>query len=83
MPDPKVETAIEYAKRLGTFNEFDRSKQYEGRYGTEQLRRNDNLVFARLRKIESEKFWHKVCLAILTAALMKAPEIVAWLGKIL
>jgi hypothetical protein len=62
--DPRYldrQKAIEYAKLLGTFGKIDRSKQYEGRvYSSEHLRRNDDLVFSKVRenrrKIELQNF---------------------------
>jgi hypothetical protein len=64
MPDPKVESAIEYAKQLGTYNKADRSEQYQGRYSTEILKRNDDLLFQRQREFEQRDFWHKLILAL-------------------
>jgi hypothetical protein len=63
-PDPK-ETAIALAKELGTFNKADRSNQYAGRYSNEILKRNDDLLFQRLRELEDREFRHKVILAVI------------------
>jgi hypothetical protein len=79
MPDPKVEAAIELAKRVGTYGKIDRSKQYEGRYSNEVLLRNDNLQFSRLRKLEKQRFRHSILVAVISAVLARAPEIAAWL----
>lgn len=65
MPHPRNETAVELAKRLGTYGKSDRSRQYEGRYSNEVLLRNDNLVFQRIREIEEQQFRHNVILALL------------------
>jgi hypothetical protein len=85
MPDPKVETAIELAKRLGTYGKIDRSLQYEGRhYSSESLRKNDDIAFAKIRAVEKEslRFRHAMWLAIVTGLLSNAPLIVHWLTKI-
>jgi hypothetical protein len=80
------ENAIELAKRLGTYNAIDRSKQYEGRrYTTEALLNNDNLAFAKIRKLEREKFHHRLWLIAASAAsavLTRAPEIYSFLVKL-
>jgi hypothetical protein len=65
MRDPKVESAIDYAKRLGTFNKIDRSEQYQGRYSNDILKRNDDLLFQKLREYEDRDFRHKVILGVL------------------
>ena len=65
MQDPKIESAIEYAKTLGTFNEIDRSRQYAGRYSNEILKRNDDLLFQKLREYEERDFRHKLILAVI------------------
>ena len=64
MTDPKTESAIEFAKQLGTFNKTDRSNQYAGRYSNEILKRNDDLLFQRLRELDEREFRHKLILAI-------------------
>jgi len=79
MRDPNLESPIELAKRLGTYNKLDRSKQYEGRvYSSESLRHNDDIAFAKIRRVEKEslRFRHAVWLAVLTGLLSNAPEIV-------
>lgn len=73
----KTEAAIEYAKRLGTFNKIDRSEQYAGRYSNEILKRNDDLLFQKLREIEEREFWHKLILGVL-ALLPSALVFVMW-----
>lgn len=65
MPDPKLESAVEYAKRLGTYNKLDRSQQYAGRYSNEILKRNDDLLFERLRKHEEREFRHRLILGLI------------------
>lgn len=64
MRDPKLESPIEYAKRIGTFEKLDRSKQYAGRYSNEILKRNDDLLFQRLREHEEREFRHKLILGV-------------------
>lgn len=61
----KAQAAIDYAKRLGTFNKADRSEQYSGRYSNEILKRNDDLLFQRFREMEQREFRHKVILGVL------------------
>jgi hypothetical protein len=63
-PDSK-ESAIEFAKRLGTYNKADRAEQYQGRYSNEILKRNDDLLFQRLRELADREFRHKVILAVI------------------
>ena len=58
----KTAAAIEYAKQLGTYNKTDRSQQYAGRYSNEILKRNDDLLFQRLREFEQREFRHKLIL---------------------
>ena len=73
MRDPKLESPIELAKRLGTYGKIDRSKQYEGRYSAELLLRSDNHQWARLRKLEKERLRNGILLAIISAALAWLP----------
>lgn len=86
MKDPNFEDPIALAKRLGTYNKIDRSRQYEGRkYTSEALLNNDNLAFAKIRTLEREKFHHRLWLIAATtasAALAKAPEIYSFLVKL-
>jgi hypothetical protein len=81
MPDPQVQTAVELAKRVGTYGEDDRTAQYQGRYSTDSLLKNDNLIFCRLRQAENERFRHRVVLGILALlqTIAGAPYIFAFL----
>ena len=81
MPDPRVESPIEFAKRIGTYGKIDRSKQYEGRYSNEVLLRNDNLQFKRLREMERLQLRNALVVLIVSAVLAHAPKIWAWLGS--
>ncbi len=74
---------VEVAKRLGTYGKIDRSKQYEGCYSPKLLLNNDNLQFARLRRIERDRFKHHVLAIAFAALLARAPEIVLWIGRLL
>jgi hypothetical protein len=65
MPDPQVESAIEFAKRLGTYNKLDRSNQYSGRYSNEILKHDIDLLFEKYRERDDRDFWHKCILAVI------------------
>lgn len=65
MSEPPNDPAIELAKKLGTYNKADRSQQYYGRYSNEILKRNDDLLFQKLREMEEREFRHKVILALI------------------
>lgn len=78
MPDPK-EAAIARAKELGTLNKVDRSVQYQGRYSNEILKRNDDLLFQKLREFEDREFRHKMILLALSWAPGIAAFVYAWL----
>jgi hypothetical protein len=81
MPDPQVETAIDLAKRLGTYNKADRSAQYAGRsYNPEALRRNDDIAFRKLRELENYQLRNQL-ITILASALISA--VLAWAVKVL
>lgn len=60
----EMESPIDLAKRLGTYNKVDRSEQYAGRYSNEILKRNDDLLFQRLRELEQREFYHKLILGL-------------------
>lgn len=81
MPDPKIPAEAILA---GTVGKIDRSAQYEGRiYSPASLLRNDNLIFARQRKLEQERFRHAVLVILISAVLaniLKIAEAVLWLG---
>jgi hypothetical protein len=62
--DPKIESAIEYAKRLGTYKELDRSRQYAGRYSNEVLKHDIDLLFEMKREQEKREFRHKLILGL-------------------
>lgn len=64
MSEERTESAIDLAKRLGTYNKADRSQQYAGRYSNEILKRNDDLLFQRFREMEQREFRHKLILGI-------------------
>jgi hypothetical protein len=81
MKDPQLESAIDTAKRLGTYGKLDRSKQYEGRYSPELLLRNDNEVFRQLREDREDRFRHRLITMGLSALLAWAPKIVVFLLK--
>jgi Flp pilus assembly protein TadB len=66
--DPKNETAIELAKRLGTYGKIDRSAQYEGNYSPRALLNNDNLHFMKLRQLERMQMRNNVIMLV-TAAI--------------
>ncbi len=75
--------AIERAKRLGTYGKIDRSKQYEDqRYSSETLLRNDDLLFAKVRRLENLRFRHRVALMAGAAVFARAPEIWAWFSRL-
>jgi hypothetical protein len=81
-PDLKYESAVETAKRLNTFNKIDRSAQYppvRDRYLPEQLLKNDNVAFAKIREIERLHFWHAVAILILSTILGNAAAIYHWI----
>jgi hypothetical protein len=82
MPDPKVEIAIELAKRVGTYRKDDRSKQYEGRYSSEALLGSINALGYNQRKRDKAQFRRHVIVMVLGAILARAPEIAAWLYRI-
>ena len=67
----------------GTVGKIDRSAQYEGRvYSPTSLLRNDDLLFARQRKLENDRFWHAVIVIVISAVLaniLKITEAVLWL----
>lgn len=76
MTNGQQENPIERAKRLGTYNRVDRSKQYEGRYSSEALLKSDNHLWARLRTLERRRFWNGVMLACVSAGLAHVHEFV-------
>jgi len=85
MTDPAINylsTAHEIAraKRLGTYGQTDRSKQYEGRYSPEALLKSDNHLWKKLREMEQRKFRRQILIVLLTAALARAPEIWHWVS---
>jgi len=80
MPDPRVEAAVELAKRIGTYKKTDRSEQYAGRYSNEILKRNDDLLFQRLRELSDREFRHKLILAVI-ALVPTLVWLVTWLFK--
>ena len=82
MQDPKLESAVQLAKRLGTYNKIDRSLQYQGNYSPKALLHNDDLAFQKLRKMEQQKFRHHIVAIVLAAALARAPEILAFLNRL-
>lgn len=83
MRDQQFESPIETAKRLGTYNQVDRSAQYQNeRYSSEMLLRNQNLLFAEQRRQEKTKFWHSVAILVISIALTNAPAIYLWLAKL-
>ncbi len=75
--------AIAYAKRVGTYGKIDRSAQYQGRYSPEALLRNDNLQFRKLREIERMHLRNAVIVALVSAVLARAPEIAAWVTRLM
>jgi hypothetical protein len=78
--DSRIESAIETAKRLGTYGKDDRARQYENqRYNSEALLHNDNLQFQRLRQFERERFRHALILIGCYALLDHGHEIWAFL----
>ena len=91
MPDPKVETTIELAKRIGTYDKIDRSEQYkitakddgegEERYSTAQLLKSDNHQWAKLRRLENRRLRDAVLVTLLSAALARAPEIAGFVAS--
>jgi hypothetical protein len=83
MRDPLMESPIDYAKRIGTYKQDDRSKQYEGRYSNEILRRNDDLLFERQRKAERRRTWDKLLLLVAAALIANAPKLWAFFASLL
>lgn len=63
-PDAK-QSAIAFAKELGTYGKDDRSNQYAGRYSNEILKHDIDLLFQRQREKDDRDFWHKVILALI------------------
>ena len=83
------ESAVEHAKRVGTYGKIDRSKQYEGEFdGLDEVllgRKVQNKFdhfFAQRRREENLKFWHRAALMAGAALLARAPEIWAWLSRV-
>lgn len=89
MPDPRLETAIDLAKRCGTYGEIDRRAQYQGELDDLdgfQLRRKlqskYDQLFAGQRRLEKEKFRHRALLMVGAAFLARLPDIYTWLQRI-
>lgn len=82
VPDPQVETAIDLAKKVGTYGKIDRSAQYKDRYDSQTLLRNDNLIFERQRKMENARFWHSIGIILIGAAIAHGPKILAILSRL-
>jgi hypothetical protein len=74
---------IQHAKRIGTYGKIDRSEQYQGRYSTEMLLRSDNHQWARLRRLENLQLRNAVVVAVVSAFLARAPEIMGFLSHLL
>jgi len=75
----RISAEIERAKRLGTYNKIDRSKQYEGRYSSEALLRSDNYQWQRLRRLENVRLRDGLIIACTSALLAQMPGIVKFL----
>ena len=63
-PDAK-QTAIAFAKELGTYGKDDRSSQYAGRYSNEILKHDIDLLFQKQREKDDRDFVHKVVLGLI------------------
>lgn len=86
IPDPKFESAIDYAKRIGTYDKDDRSQQYVGELDhldgvllRRKLQSKYDELFAKQRSLEKLKFRH----AVVIIFIARAPEIIAWVLKVL
>jgi len=86
IPDPQFkrhDEIIAYAKRIGTYGKDDRSKQYElQRYSSATLLKNDNLAFQKIRKLESDRFWHAVLIIGFYAVIGNARVIVQFIESL-
>lgn len=82
IPDPNFKghaEIIREAKRLGTYNQLDRSAQYDLQpYSGKTLIKNDNLAFEKIRKMESDRLPRELILVAFAALLARSPEIVAF-----
>ena len=86
------ECPIERAKRLGTYGEIDRSKQYEGELDSldgvllrRKLQAKYDYLFAEARAArerEDRKFWHRLALIATTAVTVRIPEIYSFLVRL-
>lgn len=83
------ESAIDKAKRLGTYKQIDRSKQYEPDvYKVDQfelqknLLRNDNVAFEKIRLLEKLQLRNAVVIAAASTLLARAPEITSFLFRL-
>lgn len=83
MRDPKLESAIETAKRLGTYNQIDRSLQYQGDYSPKALLRGIDALGCNQRKRDKTQFRRHLIVMAFAAVLARAPEIMAWVRALL
>jgi hypothetical protein len=87
--DQHLETAIETAKRLGTYGKLNRAKQYEKEIDADEIElrkrllRNDNLLFEKVRRVEELRFWHRLGLVLIASAIARLPELIALLRRLL
>ena len=61
------ETELEYAARIGTLDQIDRSAQYHGRYSSELLLKSDNHQWAKIRTLDRSLRRTKLICGTLTA----------------
>lgn len=79
---------IEFAKALGTYGKIDRKRQYEGEFdgldGVELRRKLQNKydqLFANQRRLEQQRFHHRLMQIAAAAALARLPEIYEFISK--
>lgn len=68
--------AIERAKQLGTFNQVDRSKQYEGRHDPRMLLRSQDYLWRRIRERERQEWIRQLVTIVVSTAAAMASSIV-------
>jgi len=86
--DPRMETAVAFAKRVGTYGKIDRSEQYEGELDSlngvllrRKLQNKYDELFRNLRRIENLHLRNAILITVTSAILSRAPEIVAFLAR--
>ncbi|HEX3941601.1 MAG TPA: hypothetical protein VHX11_08985 [Acidobacteriaceae bacterium] len=83
MRDPEFNglDPIALAKKLGTYNQIDRSKQYEGRYSNELLLKSSNELWAKIRTLEQKVCRYEIMRWVLTAAVTGEGAVIGWLAS--